>query len=152
MYCICICISQYPLPYLTYLLLPCISGAFFQFDVDILLAQEKFDYNWENIIVPTYKLIPNQYNPYLGIHESSIGQFEYNKTQIKGGFSKNRINSIAFRKLFRSIKTQDPMLWQAMCRLILIDYVCFPQYQLPLSCQHLQNAVENGRELLLKVA
>ena len=55
----------------------------------------------------------------------------------------------SFRQLFRSIKSQDPSLWLAMCRLILIDFVCFPQYQLPASCSSLQSEVDRGRSILL---
>ena len=133
------------------------SGAFFHFDVDILLAQEHFQQNWENIVVPQFGLIPNIFNSKLGYHGSSLehptarAQFVSNSSSSMSTSKKrNRYDDVhKFRKqLFRSIKTKDPSLWLAMCRLILIDYVCFPQYQLPASCSSLQSEVERGRSSL----
>ena len=150
------------------------SGALFKFDVDILLPMESFSESWENIVVPTFGLNRNMYNAKLGYHKSSINHinnkniYAYNniKTDSKNNTRKLRSfrfdklisyekdssqTSIlrSFRQLFSSIKTKDPSLWLAMCRFILIDFVCFPQYQLPASCRQLQSEVDRGRSMLL---
>ena len=123
------------------------SGAFFHFDVDIVLAQEHFIHNWENVVVPTYKLPPNSFNKKLGYHRTSVDHPVAN-TKVKPDHIID--NMYKFRQLFRSIKKADPSLWLVMCRLILIDFVCFPQFKLPSSCRSLQKELDFGRTLLLK--
>ena len=114
------------------------SNHFFIFDIDILLSLESFPNNWEQIIVPTYGFVPKSFNKGAGFHKSSI--FHPN--------AKKDTKSHIFRSLFRTIHKQDPKLWQALCRFILIDYVCLPQYELPVGCEHLLSDVIKGRALL----
>ena len=83
----------------------------------------------------------------LGLHKSSVFHPYANVVENMRTDS-NSYRAHNFRKLFRSIERKDPSLWLAMCRLILIDFVCFPQYQLPRSCKKLQDDVERGRTLL----
>ena len=131
-----------------------LSGVLFHYDVNILLAQEKLNENWENIVVPTFNLTLNSFNSTLGFHTSSIQhplirkiKNNYNRIKDKK-LRKTIMMTQSFRQLFHSIETKDPSLWKAMCRLILIDYVCFPQYQLPASCNSLQKDVDIGRSIL----
>ena len=102
--------------------------------------------NWENVIVPTYGLTPNTYNKSLGVHEISAIHHPGAKMKVRDN---KKMIIYKFRKLFSSIEKKDPSLWLAMCRLILIDYICFPQYELPYSCRSLQSDVDKGRAMLV---
>ena len=118
------------------------SSSFFEFNVDILLSQEKLVENWEKHVVPTYGFQSNKLNHNLGSHKSSI-------FHVRKKITREMQYIYKFRLLFRQIETEDINLWLAMCRLILIDYICFPQFQLPFSCRSLQKEVDEGRNILL---
>ena len=117
---------------------------------------EHFSKNWEEVIVPLLNLKPNSYDIKAGMHASDVynpGTIETINKKETNVLPSNESIDIEklhkFRDLFRSLHATDPGLWQAMCRMILIDYVCFPQYQLPMGCTSLYHEVYRGRQLLI---
>ena len=129
------------------------SGVFFNFDIDITLHLESFLLDWENVIVPTYRLPPNTYNLKEGFHSTSVNhpRITSNDTKIrdkKVDILLTKANKKPTRHYFRMFKTKDKNGMRALCHLLLIEYICFPEYVLPVPCQFLNESLIEGRNLL----
>ena len=131
------------------------SGVFFNFDIDITLHLETFTTDWENVIVPTYNLPPKTYDLRDGFHHTAVNhpRIKSNDPKVKDGrivFYLQRAHSKNDRYLFKKFRKVERSGMRALCHLILIDYVCFPEYALPIECHFLNNTVLEGRRLLEK--
>ena len=131
------------------------SGVFFNFDIDTILHLESFSTDWENVIVPTYNLPPKTYDLRDGFHHTAVNhpRITSNDPKVKDGrieFYLQRAHSKNDRHLFKKFRKVERSGMRALCHLILIDYVCFPEYALPIECHFLNNTVLEGRRLLEK--
>ena len=129
------------------------SGVFFNFDIDITLHLESFLLDWENVIVPTYGLPPKTYNLKEGFHSTSVNhpRITSNDTNIrdrKADVLLTKANKKPTRHYFRIFKANDKHGMRALCHLLLIEYICFPEYALPVQCQFLNQSLLEGRSLL----
>ena len=52
------------------------------------------------------------------------------------------------RHYYRLLLAREPVYARVVCHLVLIDYVCLPEYALPPACQFLAGAREEGVRLL----
>ena len=84
----------------------------------------------------------------MGFHDTSIN---HPRVKIKEGravFKIHRSNATKIRDHFRQLKKHQPLTMRAICHLILIDYICFPEYNLPPQCQFLEGTLMKGKSLL----
>jgi hypothetical protein len=130
------------------------SGVYFSFDIDITLHLETFLIDWENVIVKTYHLPPNTYDLRDGFHHTAVNHPRITSSDPKVKdpripFYLKRANSKNDRFLFKKFKKVELNGMRALCHLILIDYVCFPEYELPFECAFLNTTILQGRQLLL---
>lgn len=58
-------------------------------------------------------------------------------------------NTTSFRGFFRDLASHNPDAMRAICHLILIDYICFPEYKLPPPCKFLEDKLKEGTALLM---
>ncbi len=130
------------------------SGVFFEFDIDLVGFLETFDNDWRNVIGPYFHL-NKPYNPRLGGHPTS--QRPTNRVGAKKGFNITAANtaprgavtnSLQGRNVLKALFADKSIYKKAICHLILVDYVCFPNYKLPDECSYLQEEVEAARILL----
>lgn len=132
------------------------SGVFFEFDIHIVGYLESFDNDWKNVIGPYFHL-NKPYNPKLGGHPTSLRPA--NRVGAKKGFNRNATtantapigavtNRLQGRNVLKSLFAAKKVYKMAVCHLILVDYVCFPNYKLPDECSYLQEEVEAARKVL----
>ena len=97
------------------------------------------------------------YNPKLGGHPTS--QRPANRVGAKKGSTRNATaantapigavtNKLQGRNVLKSLFAAKKVYKMAVCHLILVDYVCFPNYKLPDECSYLQEEVEAARKML----
>ena len=118
------------------------SKVFFEFDIDVVGYLESFFTDWQAKIVAGYNLdlYNHTFNHKLGKHSSAINH---------PGMEQNiqlRINSA--RLYFQKLLEADSSVMNAICHLVMIDYVCLAKYSLPAKCQHLYPILDAGRKLL----
>eukprot|EP01036_Dinobryon_divergens_P034481 gene34481-44555_t len=120
-------------------LLP-ISGAFFDFNVDVFARQEHLEEDWKNIVCPWYSSVEL-------CSSSSAADLD---TSAKEFLPDDHDALAALKKLFVS----EPQYLRAVCYMLLVDYVCLPMYVLPGPCQFLnatrraaEEALAEGKEL-----
>lgn len=128
------------------------SGVFFEFDIDIVGFLETFDNDWRTVIAPYFHL-NKPYNPKLGGHPTS--QRSVNRVAAKKGFNATKVvpkgavsNNLQGRNVLKHLFVEKYVYLKVVCHLILVDYVCFPNYKLPDECSYLQEEVEAARSLL----
>mmetsp|Transcript_25510 Transcript_25510/g.36596 ORF Transcript_25510/g.36596 Transcript_25510/m.36596 type:complete len:145 (+) Transcript_25510:703-1137(+) len=108
------------------------AGVFFRFNIHVLGHVETFKSDWENIIKPLYN-ITKEFNENLGMHKTSM----HHPKNIAEKVPPDEKDPNNARKSLLQFLEEDVRYKQAICHLILIDYVCLPMYALPLECQHL---------------
>ena len=123
---------EQPLP-ATYQNLYPMSGAFFDFDIDIVGQTETLKDDWNRKICSTYGLNCNQDEkkspiPAVASHDIRAWQLPVDKHAV--------------RPTLDALFAQEPKYLRAICYLLLVDYVCLPVYALPKGCQHLNQARE----------
>lgn len=125
-----------------------VSNTFFVFNITDVMHLENFKEDWE-YIRRKYG-ISEEFNYKLGQHpESSVSHpllaQEKKSTAIASSVDDGlRVHS----RLNEVFKTQPEYL-RGVCRILLIDYVCFPEYALPVECQpDMNETVARGREYL----
>ena len=118
-------------------LLP-ISGAFFDFNVDAVVRQERLEEDWKNIVCPRYSSV--------GLCSSAAAVLD----SAGDILSDDNDALAALKELFVS----EPGYLRALCYMLLVDYVCLPMYALPGPCQFLnatrraaERALVEGKEL-----
>lgn len=120
------------------------SGTFFNFKVDIVGHLETFKDDWYNKVVPVYpvlkKFMPFNFN--IGNHATAV-----NHPANKG--KKNSLDPQLTRHFYKLLLQSEPNVVRAICHMVLMDFVCFPEYRLPAECEHLNASVVNARALLL---
>jgi hypothetical protein len=119
-------------------LLP-ISGAFFDFNVDVVARQENLEDDWKNIVCPWYSSVE--------LCSSSTADMD---TSAKDFLTDDNDALAALQELF----VLEPHYLRAVCYMLLVDYVCLPMYVLPGPCQFLnatrkaaEEALAEGKEL-----
>jgi hypothetical protein len=104
---------------------------------------ETFKLEWEKKIVETFPLLAHfGFNLKTGDHHTAV-----NHPSNKGGTKKKdpQKTRYFYKKL---LKTEKNAL-RAICRMVLIDYICFPEYPLPLECSDMEMDILEARQLLL---
>lgn len=124
------------------------SGVYFNYNIDLTLHVETFVDDWETIVVPTYYLPPKTFDAQSGFHETSVDHPRVKSHEKIAIFQINNSNSTQIQELFKYLQKTQPSTMRAICHLILIDYICFPEYKLPRSCTFLKNVFNKGKQLL----
>jgi hypothetical protein len=102
------------------------SSAFLTYDIDIIGHLEHFLDDWNKYIVPRYNITSN-FDLKEGAHPSSVSH----PIAEKG-------DTIGAREALAEVLNNTKYM-EAICRLLLVDYVCLPIYPLPTSCQGLES-------------
>eukprot|EP00597_Dinobryon_sp_UTEXLB2267_P005175 CAMPEP_0170077182 /NCGR_PEP_ID=MMETSP0019_2-20121128/14052_1 /TAXON_ID=98059 /ORGANISM="Dinobryon sp., Strain UTEXLB2267" /LENGTH=248 /DNA_ID=CAMNT_0010289361 /DNA_START=335 /DNA_END=1081 /DNA_ORIENTATION=+ len=131
------------------------SGVFFRYHIQTIGYLENFQKDWENIIQPKYN-ITKPYDNTLGVHATSMHHpiFVAKNATRKNEGSKESKAPVSgknvdkdpndARKLLLQLLNEDKRYKQAICHLILVDYICLPSYTLPLDCQFLNATRDNA--------
>ena len=120
------------------------SGTFFNFDVDIVGHLESFKPDWQNKIVSAYPILQNfVFNVNTGHHRTSV-----NHPSVKNRRKQHLKDPQRTRHFYKLLLKSDLKVLRALCRMVLIDYVCFPEYSLPSECRDMNNDVLKVRQLL----
>jgi len=127
---------EQPLP-ATYQNLYPMSGAFFDFDLDIVGRTDTLIDDWNHKICPAY-----------GLHckksrTSAAGSHDLVAWQLPS-------DRHAVRPALDALFSQEPKYLRAICYLLLVDYVCLPSYSLPVGCQYLNQTREAAQLALSK--
>lgn len=121
------------------------SRTYLRFPVDIVGRLESFSEDWERKIVPAYG-ITALYDYHLGMHPTSTNHplHSYNTGTAKelsredeGGAAVDRDPMRARESLVALLHSHSHYL-RALCHILLLDYVCLTEYQLPHECAFLQ--------------
>ena len=132
------------------------SGVFFEFDIDLIGYLETFDNDWKNVI-GSYFHLNKPYNARLGGHPTSQkpgnrvagnGKRAFNITAANTAPKGAVTNSLQARNVLKALFAGNSIYKKVVCHLILVDYVCFPNYKLPDECSYLQEEVNAARMLL----
>jgi hypothetical protein len=139
------------------------AGALFEYNIGILGRLESFSSDWERLIMPTYG-IGRPYNEDFGRHPTSVfhpHDKKRNLTELLSLFVDRR--SLArdkgkkkdgkavpangqyvdnARNVLIDLLHSHPEYMRAICHLILVDYVCLPDYPMPKSCGFLNRTRE----------
>lgn len=124
------------------------SGVYFNFDIDITLHLETFLQDWERVVVPTYNLPPNTFDSKLGFHATAMNHPMIKSKDATFMTTLKRSNATKVRGFIRNLYRDNQDTMRAICHLILIDYICFPEYALPPPCQFLNDTLLEGKALL----
>lgn len=117
------------------------AGPLFEYDIGIIGRLESFTADWKSRIMPTYG-IRRPYDENYGQHATSmyhpLAKHQKKETQ------RVSMNSDPFdaRKLLDGVLRSHPEYMRAICHLLLVDYVCLPEYPLPKPCGFLQGTRE----------
>ena len=124
------------------------SRTYLRFPVDIVGRLESFSEDWEREVVPAYG-IAAPYDYRLGMHATSAnhpagtGAAASHSASTKG--ERNHGDDAAIdrdplraRESLVALLRSQPHYLRALCHLLLLDYVCLPEYELPLACAFLQ--------------
>ena len=74
---------------------------------------------------------------------------ETRKLQVTLGKRDGKYNPKNLRYYYRLLLQQEPIYYNIICHMMLIDYVCLPHYILPIQCIHMQSMVDDARKLLV---
>ena len=112
------------------------SRTYLRFPVDLVGRLESFSEDWEREVVPTYGIaVPYDYH--LGMHATSANHPAAGATASSLDAAIDRDPMRARESLVALLHSQ-PNYLRALCHLLLLDYVCLPEYELPLACAFLQ--------------
>lgn len=114
------------------------AGAFFSFPIHTVGYLETFQEDWSNVIAPLYNL-SKPFNYFVGRHATDVSFPSTKKMEAEPS---------NMRYYYRSLLRREPVYAKAICQLMLIDYVCLPQYPLPQVCEFLNSTREEGVRLL----
>ena len=67
------------------------------------------------------------------------------------GKTRKQLDPQNTRYFYKKLLKKEPKAYRALCRMVLIDYICFPEYKLPFACQDMESEVLETREMLLKM-
>lgn len=120
------------------------SGTFFNFKIEIVGHLETFRHDWFKKVVPEYPVLKKRkaFMVNTGNHKTSV-----NHPANKGKWKNMDLQRT--RYFYRLLLKSEPSVVRAICHMVLIDYVCFSEYQLPPECAHLNSSVLDARSLLL---
>jgi len=113
------------------------SGVMREFDVSLIGHLETFKMDWKRI-EKAYKIKDYNYLDRLGSHVTSANH------PVKPAKDPNQA-----RMSFRVAMKEDPRYARAICHLIMLDYICLPEYNLPQECQYLNATRSLGETILL---
>ena len=97
------------------------AGTFLEWPIHYIGSLEDFDSHWGNI--RSFYGIQEHFNMSLGREKSTGGRKDPNNV----------------RKGFAQLTSEDPRYMRALCHMLMLDYVCFPNYKLPEPCQDMEN-------------
>ena len=123
------------------------SGAFFHFNIDIVGQLESFETDWNKKIIGEYPILKNfKFDMKSGRHRTSVNHPAFkNKKQQASKLKDPQKTRFYYKELINTDKT----VLRALCHMVLIDYVCFPQYKLPVECQDMEINIIQTRKLLV---
>eukprot|EP01036_Dinobryon_divergens_P035423 gene35423-45896_t len=131
-----------------------LSGALFEFPLRAVGHLERFKEEWDTIIRPLYG-ITEEYNLRHGYHPTSEIHPRNKKNKNTNSYSNSNDMSIPtagesnnVRSVLRLLFAKELKYKKAICHLLLIDYVCLPEYPLPIDCQFLNDTMHRAREAL----
>ena len=52
------------------------------------------------------------------------------------------------KKIFKQLFSERPAYMEALCRILIVDYICLPKYKLPTACAHLESVLQTGLNLI----
>ena len=119
------------------------SNVFFEYNIEIIGQIEQFEVDWNNKIRKFYN-ISKLYMKSYGKHPTSI-----NHPSVTGNRTAQDADPNNARASVLQLFRDDKRYKRVVCRLILIDYICFPMYSLPFECQFLNETVNKYRSILL---
>ncbi len=115
------------------------AGVFFAFNVSLAGRLEQFKTDWE--LVAGRLGLPGTFNEELGRHATSVHHPRRRDSALPLplALSEDR-DPNDLRLHFRRLLREEPAYHRAVCEIMLIDYVCLPEYPLPPPCAHLAPA------------
>lgn len=119
------------------------SGALFEFNVNKVGHLEKFKKDWDTYIRPAYH-INAEYNEKHGAHPTS----EIHPVRNKNSARVSVVDPSHVRPTLRLLFEKEIKYKRALCHLLLIDYICLPEYPLPNDCLFLNATLHAAREAL----
>jgi len=126
------------------------SGALFEYNIGVVGYLEKMQLDWTQKIVPTYGL-KRPYNDYFGQHPTSMNHPRLGKEEESTAPTPAMINAMRkesdpnnARTAFKSLLSLYPRYMRALCHLLLVDYICLPNYPLPAECGFLNRTRESA--------
>lgn len=127
------------------------SRTYLRFPADVVGRLEFFSEDWEHKIVPAYGItVPYDYH--LGMHATSVNHPVRSKASQshttastgerhhEGGEREEAVDRDPMRareSLVALLHSHSHYL-RALCHILLLDYVCLAEYELPLACAFLQ--------------
>lgn len=125
------------------------AGSLFAFPVHTIGHLETFKQDWDTKLRPLYNLTA-PFDEMAGKHATSL----YHPTDVlrhhnvRTKVKQKPPEPSNMRHFYRLLIEQEPVYAQVVCQLMLIDYVCLPQYPLPQVCEFLNATREEGVRLL----
>jgi len=116
------------------------SGVLFSFPIQNLGHLESFDEDWNRILTRLNGGQPIPYDYKFGMHKTSVN-FPTDKGKSKTSANNSKDPNNARVSLLKLMK-EDLRYTQAICHLILVDYICLPSYTMPVECQFLNQTRE----------
>eukprot|EP01035_Chromulina_nebulosa_P023634 gene23634-30647_t len=119
-----------------------LSGALFEFPLRAVGHLERFKEEWDTIIRPLYG-ITEEIHPRNKKNKNTNSYSNSNDMSIPTAGESNNVRSVLRLLFAKELKYK-----KAICHLLLIDYVCLPEYPLPIDCQFLNDTMHRAREAL----
>lgn len=120
-----------------------ISGALFTFNIHIVGHLDHLVDDWNTMVKPAYNItIP--YNERHGSHPTA-------EIHPRAKASKNQVQSVDpsnVRPTLRHLFQKEKKYKRAFCHMLLIDYICLPEYPLPMDCLFLNETMHRARRAL----
>lgn len=113
------------------------SNAFFVYNITIVKHLENFTKDWE-FIRSRYKL-KDAFRYDIGHHRNTEVNFPGSTKTDDASHTRSRL---------KALFTEQPKYLRAVCHFIMIDYVCFEEYELPPACADMTAIRQQGRHLL----
>ena len=120
-----------------------ISGSLFEYNVKVVGHLETFLDDWNRLVKPLYN-IQRPYNERHGFHPTSEIH-----PRNKNNPNKQQTDPSHVRPTLRALFEREINYKRALCHFLLIDYVCLPEYPLPVDCLFLNATLHLAREALL---
>ena len=133
------------------------SNVLFTYDINTVGYLDTFKTDWKQTIAPLYHLNNTIYtfNSMYGKHPTSANHPTGPNRENDRASADQKAASAGdpnfMRKYYKLLLKQQPEYLEAICHILLVDYICLPRYALPPQCQYLNQTRADAVAMLTAV-